>query len=217
MLYSRRWWRTAFTLAFFTLVAGIMLAPGVIIGRDFWTREHPLVNPVAAIGVRDGVISLADGRNFRPAGIRMKTGTSAGEFDKVLMTMVAQGVVVERDLGDGRAVLICEPKFYNWCGTRGCGAKNRRDRWAGGYFQCPLGPLLVVSGYAEAVLDEPGLDEINKWRLEGASATLAYSDRRFSRSRGGDSFAYDAWVRELSDLDKTLALRWKDPPEAIGR
>ncbi|MBX3390574.1 MAG: hypothetical protein KF691_14085 [Phycisphaeraceae bacterium] len=180
-------------------------------GHDVWTRENPLVNPLAVAGVRNGVIALADGRILKPAGIRAKASISSDVYDNALAIMLAQGVIVERDLGDGRAFLVCEPKFYNWCGTLGCGANNRWDRWAGGYFRCPLSPLLIAGGFAEAVLDEPGLNDFEKWRLEGTTQSLCHEHRQFRMSSISPSFAFDSVAREVAHLDETLDLIWSKP------
>lgn len=181
-----------------------------LFGRDFWTRDQPLINPIGAVGVRDGVITLADGRAFRPAGVRPKRGVASAEFDLALATMVAQGVVVERDLGDGRAILIGEPKFYNWCGTRGCGAKNRWDRWAGGSYQLPLSPLLILMDYADPAPDEPGLPAVERWRLEGVG-TMQF-DETLRISPTSNAFRFDARVRDLAYLDDLLESSWKTRP-----
>lgn len=207
-----RWRIWLYGLPLIGLVAFVFL-PVIgpeLFGRDFWTRDEPLVNPIAVVGVRDGVVMLADGRRVRPAGVRPKKRVTLARFDLALSTMVAQGIVVERDLGDGRSLLIGEPKFYNWCGTRGCGAKNQWDRWAGGSYQLPLSPLLILMGYAEPAIDEPGLTAVERWRLEGI-ATMQFDDAvRISPT--SNAFRFDVRVRDLADLDGLLESCWKPRP-----
>jgi hypothetical protein len=92
-----------------------------VFNTETWTRKAPLTNPIAVQEVREGILILADSRTFRPAGVHRHGLVSPQEYDRALRTIVAQGVIVIRDLGDGRAFLLAEPRFYNWCGTRGYG------------------------------------------------------------------------------------------------
>ncbi len=116
--------------------------------RDVWRRPNPLHAPIARIYVADGAVHLADGRALCPAGVRRHDNISPEEFDDALRVLTAQGVVVERDLGDGTALMIVEPKFAETCGT--CASRRSGlERWRGDYIQCPLSEALVAFGLAE--------------------------------------------------------------------
>lgn len=205
-----RLWLAGATLMAIGVVAAFPTIAPQLLGRERWTRKNPLVNPIAAIGVLDGVITLADGRRLRPAGVRPKKNVSAQQFDAALAVMVAQGVVVEREFEDGRAFMVCEPKFYNWCGTMGYDPKYGWGRWAGGYFQCPLSVLLILAGSADAVLDEPGLNGEDRWRFEGA--TVLEKGGQYRQRLRGDGLRFSGSVPSLARLDDVLADLWKAPP-----
>jgi hypothetical protein len=177
---------------------------------EFWTRDHPLVNPIRVTSVQEGSLKLEDGRNLRPIGVRRADGVSQADYDMALLAITSQGVVVERDLGDGRAVLIAEPRFYNWCGTRNY-KEGRWAHWAGVCIQCPASEALIHTGYATANLDEPGLLPRETWRLEGV-CHLNHDDAPIRVAADG-SLRYDGYQSELRDLDELIESMWKPPPQ----
>lgn len=183
-----------------------------VFNTEVWERESPLLGAVTVTSVRAGVVTLADGRRFRPAGVRRGDGVSAEEFDRAIVVMCAQGVVVIRDLGDGSAFLLAEPKFYNWCGTRGYRG-NPWARWAGSYFRCPLSEVLVQCGYATAATEQAGLTPLERWRLEGVTHVGTIPESPWRISPNEDALEYDADVRCFADLDAAIALMWKPAPE----
>lgn len=193
------------------LVLFTVLSRAGVFDYDVWKREHPLVAAIAVTSVRDGTIALADGRAFRPAGVRRHDGVSLEEFDKALSAVVAQGVVVVREVGDGSAFLVAEPKFYNWCGTRNMDGVPWK-RWAGSYLQCPVSELLIQMGYATADLEQVGLTARERWRLEGVEhiGGIAESPTRISDHLG--AIRYGGSETHFSDYDSTLALVWRPPP-----
>ena len=137
------------TIAIPIVISFLVLAPTCIFVRERWVRDNPMKNAIGVVAVRNGAVTLADGRIFRPAGVSRAEAISTEEYDRALRVIVRQGVVVIRDLGDGRAFLRTEPKFYNWCGTSGT-----FTHWAGSYIQCPLSELLIYAGYARAEVDD---------------------------------------------------------------
>ncbi|MBL0871400.1 MAG: hypothetical protein IBJ18_12580 [Phycisphaerales bacterium] len=178
---------------------------------DFWDRKHPLVNPLAVTSVESGRITLADGRVLTPAGIRRRDNITDQQFDDALRTCVAQGVIINRDLKDGRAFLTVEPKFYNWCGT--CARKRgSRKRWKGTYFQAPLSELLVVQGYAHIELDQPNLTPLERWRLEGTKH-LNPPDKPNWILIETPAFRYDTTPAYMLDYDDFLEIYSKPPKD----
>lgn len=192
-------------------VAFLVLSGSGAFNTEVWKREHPLVGPSAVAGVRDGVIALADGRAFRAPGVGRRGDVSADEYDRALRATVAQGVVVVRDLGDGRAFLLAEPGFYNSCGTRNYNG-NPWARWAGSYLRCPLSELLVQSGYAHASPGQPGLTPRERWRLEGVEHITFRGDTPRRISLDDAALEYESSERYFADYDATLAMLWKPPP-----
>lgn len=194
------------------LTTFIVLSANGVFDYDVWYRETPLRDPITVTSVRDGTMTLADGRSFRPAGVRRGDGVQVGDYDNALRVMCAQGVVVIRDLGDGTAFLVAEPKFYNWCGTRNhLGIPSAR--WGGSYFQVPLSELLVQTAHAKPDLDQTRLTAHERWRLEGLEhleAMVSESPTRISARL--DAFRYDGRERYLSELNSTIELMWKPPP-----
>lgn len=201
------------------LFAGMAVAMGVFFAlsengafnTEIWKREDPLVNPIAITSVRDGAITLADGRTIRPAGVRRRTSVAAEDYDHALRLVGAQGVVVIRDLGDGTAFLLAEPKFYNWDGTRNYEGSPWK-RWAGSYLRCPVSEFLILSAYASPAPEQAGLTEHERWRLEGVDhlGGIGESPRRISDALA--AFRYDGSESYLSDYDTNLELIWKAPP-----
>lgn len=165
-----------------------------------WTREHPLVNPLRVAAVSDGALTLADGRVLRPAGVWRAPGVSAADFDQFLTVATAQGVVITRDLGDGRAFFLAEPRFYNWCGTS--------RTWAGSYLQCPLSETLIWSRRAEPALDDP-LSAFEKWRLEGTTHLRAPGPAGLSADL--TAIRFDGSCRLLTDLEPAIEAAWQPP------
>jgi hypothetical protein len=185
----------------------LTLALNDVFVRDVWTREHPLVQPIAVSSVLDGVIVLNDGRAFRPAGIRRSDRVSILEFDRAVWAAVQQGITVVQDLGDGRAFLTVEPKFYNWCGTHGIWT-----RWLGRYVQCPLSELLIYTNYASENSEEPGLTDYQRWRLEGTRLIDSRDAEPRMLSPDATAFRIESGEERLSDLDVWVELMWKPPP-----
>jgi hypothetical protein len=194
------------------LVVGLLTLLSLVGVFDFdvWERDAPLLNPIAVTGVHNGTLMLADGRTLRPAGVRRIDGVSIEDYDRALRVMTAQGVVVLRDLGDGSAFLLSEPRFYNWSGTRNYKG-NAWARWGGSYLQCPLSELLIQSAYAESDLDQSGLTARERWRLEGVRQIGV--DKSPTRiSEGLAALRYDGNERFLRDYDAVLEMLWTPPP-----
>lgn len=191
------------TLGVFSLVG--------VFDYDVWTRDRPLVSPIQVTNVREGTITLADGRAFRLAGIRRSQDVTAQDYDKALRIVVAQGVILVRDLGDGSAMFIAEPKFYNWCGTRNADGIPWK-RCAGWYLRCPVSELLIHTKYAIPDLDQAGLTARERWRLEGVEhlGGMDESPTRISDELG--AFRFGGYATYLSNYDTTLELMWKSPP-----
>ncbi|MBS0188319.1 MAG: hypothetical protein JSS51_09630 [Planctomycetes bacterium] len=184
----------------------------------FWTRENPLQGAIQVHEVRDGVLKLVDGRSFRPAGVWRGAWMTTEQFDSVLSVMAAQGVVIDRDVGDGSAFMTVEPKFYNWCGTRGCGGRNRHERWAGGYFVCPMSYLLIQACYADPDVQQAGLSATDQWRLQGTNRICERRGGPNNWSQTNKAFRYDVFVRDFANLDETIEREWKPRPvDAVGR
>jgi hypothetical protein len=177
---------------------------------EVWERENPLKNPVAVTNVSNGTITLADGRSFRPAGVQRAHNVSIEDYDYALGVIAAQGVVVARDLGDGRALMLAEPKFYNWCGTRGYNG-NPWARWAGSYIQCPISEVLVQSGYGQLDLDTPGLTPRERWRLKGIEHVCPIAESPTRISRDLSAFRYGGIESCFDNYDEMLESVWKPP------
>lgn len=130
--------------------------------------------------VADGAVHLADGRAFCPAGVRRLDKVTPEEFDDALRVLTAQGVVVERDLGDGTALMVVEPKFAQSCGTY-ASRQTGLERWRGDYIQCPLSEALISFGLAGCG-DLTGLDPRRERRMRyvandaSGSPTAVYGD-----------------------------------------
>jgi hypothetical protein len=194
------------------IAATVLLYAGGFFVSEVWTREQPLTNAVSVASVHDGVIQLSDGRRLRPAGVQRHTGVSAEEFDQALCVMTAQGLVVNRDLGDGRAFMTVEPKFYNWCGTRGY--KGRPwAHWAGGYVACPLSELLIQSAHATPDLHEDGLTSHELWRLEGVLHVEWIADVPTKVSHDLVALRYDGTPLFWRTFESELEVLWRPPPE----
>ncbi len=191
-----------------SIVIGGLFLVGAF-NRDVWDRDAPLHTPIALKEVRDGVIILADDRAYRPAGITRRDDVSPADFDAALRTVAAQGILVDRDLGDGRAFLHAEPKFYNHCGYR-----NRWGRhWAGRYVNCDASLALVTSGYARIDLDQPGLSDLDRWRFEGLDHLISIPPSPQRISDGLVAFDTTAQEHHLAAYDTTLAIVWHPPPK----
>lgn len=163
---------------------------------EWWDRKHPLASPVAVVGVEGGRLTLADGRVFEPAGIVRPDDVDPDEYDEFLRTVAAQGVEVVRDLGDGRAFLRAEPKFWNWCGT----CRRQRGNWAGSFFTVALSEYACSTGYAVAQPDQPGISSHERWRLESVDELArGYTGR--PRFHDGQ-IEYDSNARHFHDWDE---------------
>ncbi|MBK7403932.1 MAG: hypothetical protein IPJ41_04690 [Phycisphaerales bacterium] len=202
------------------LAAGLLAVAAVVVvfgtdllHKEVWTRDTPLSNPIAVTQVSEGVLTLADGRTLRPAGVRRSDGVTPDEYDLALRTLVAQGVLVDRTLDDTRAMLTAEPKFYNWCGTRGMEG-NPFAHWAGGYYPCPVSEFLIIARYADPDPDQPGLTPCERWRLEGTQhfwPPLEDPQRQITRPEL-TAFRYEGYERLLADYDSWLEIAWRSPP-----
>lgn len=179
---------------------------------DVWDRKAPLIDAIPVVSVHEGVLTLADGRSFRPAGISRREPVSQSELDRAIRAITAQGVTVTRDLGDGRAFLLAEPKFYNPSGTRAY-YRNRWLYWAGKYVECPLSELLIQTAFADPALTEPDLTPREIWRLQGAQS-LAYPDSARTRiSTDGGALRHDSHMCGIfEDYEWYLDAAWKPPP-----
>lgn len=194
------------------VAASFVVSESGVLDVDVWEREDPLPSPIAVTCVRDGAITLSDGRVLRPAGVTRRESVSVAEYDNALCVIVAQGVVVTRDLGDGTAFLLAEPRFYNWCGTRGYHG-NPWARWAGSYIQCPLSELLVGAAYADVDLNQSGMTAREIWRLEGVGQVCAIDEEPMLVSRELGALRYDGGVtRHFADFDTTLEVLWRPAP-----
>lgn len=208
-----RWfrWRTLVTLSVGVLAVFLSVHFGLVHTEE-WTRQYPLKNPVIVRAVQGGVVQLADGRTFRPAGVRLKSGRTISQLDDALRIATAQGVVVDRDLGDGRAFLTVEPKFFNWCGTLGFNGLWW-SHWAGGYFQCPLSAVLIYAGYTEPSLEEAGLTPKDRWRLVGVDQFRQEDPPRIGISDERQAFRFNAGIARFQNLDEWLKLQSAPPSD----
>lgn len=193
-------------------VVFILLSASGVFDIDVWERETPLSHAIVVTTVQDGTVTLSDGRTFRPAGVRRRDNVPVEDYDNALRVIVAQGVVVTRDLGDGTAFLLAEPKYYNWCGTRFGYKGNPWARWAGSYFQRPLSELLILSAYAEPDLEQTTLTAREQWRLEGVERFVRSGAQPVRISRDLVALTYNGNVITLDDFDSKLAVLWKPPP-----
>lgn len=176
------------TVAVLTCVAvGFFFAAS----KGAWKREMPLVDPVGVRSVAGGVLVLEDGREFRPAGVEPRVDVET--WDLFLRVSTAQGVVVDRALGDESAAIRVEPRFYNWCGTSS-------RRWPGSYVQCGLAVLAVRCGYADPAQELGELSDLEVRRLKGAMA-LRFDDEPVLIHDELNAFRFDSLVFELQDLD----------------
>lgn len=107
-----------------------------------WQRASPLADPITVRSVEGGVLVFADGRRLKPAGVERRDEVATDEYDAFLHAATAQGVEIIRSVDSSSAILIAEPKFWNWCGTS-------NQRWPGSYIRWPLAELLIISNYAD--------------------------------------------------------------------
>ncbi|MEZ6233794.1 MAG: hypothetical protein R3B68_06355 [Phycisphaerales bacterium] len=192
----------------------VLVAAGLVwlfrgsLAPEWWDRKHPLAAPLSVDGVADGRITLADGRVFEPAGIRWAPGVDPAARDEFLRVVVARGVEIDRDLGDGRAFLRAEPRFYNWCGT----CREQRRNWAGSYAQVPLSEYLVYSGAAEPDTAQAGLTARDRWRLDGVDDLFIIQPIESAQARR-DALPFDAWAGMFVDYERLLAAQVSPPRE----
>lgn len=202
-----------------TWLALAAVAPAVFVSHatstpcfDVWSRPAPLVGAARVAAVRDGVLTLDDGRALRPAGIVPAAGVSAEAFDAALRVATAQGVLVERELGDGRAQLLAEPRFYNWCGTR-----RGWTRWAGISAPRQLGTLMVQLGYADPDAGQEGLTALERWRLEGSRRLRRNDEAPVSISEHAQAFRFDTGLAiPPEQLDLEIESVFEPPPLGDG-
>lgn len=217
------------------IAAGILLVPALVapfagLRPPQWKRELPLAHAIAVTNVHDGTLTLADGRTLRPAGITRRANTTAAQFDQALRIMTAQGITITRELGDGTALLHCEPRFFNTCGTSKQG-RFFRPGWAGSYLPCPLSELLIIAAYADPMPESPPespndtestspaapltptLTPHERWRLQAAThirGPRTTPDRIFEKETAlqfsPEAHLYD---REYNTLSEVV---WQPPP-----
>ncbi len=185
-------------------IHGVSKRPSV----PYWTREDPLVNPIAVTEVVDGELMLEDGRRVRPAGVVRSSAVSVEEYDAFLRVIVAQGVEIEQTLRDGGAVMAAEPRFHS---TSGTGRARGGRYWAGTFIRCPLSEMLVYAGYAEAVPEAALLTPTERWRLQGARRIGAVDGMPWEFRDGADSLRYGPFAN-LDDYETFLEFAEPTPP-----
>jgi hypothetical protein len=185
-----KWIALPVTLA----IMGWALAAMMIEREGTWKRPNPLHDPVQVTDVRSGELHIENDRIVRPAGI--SPSVPNGVWDKFLSIATAQGIVIDRHLEDGTAVIQVEAKFYNWCGTSS-------RRWAGTYVSCDLSVLAVRCGYAEPLNEQVGLDDLEAWRIDGARA-LRFDDEPVVINEHLNAFRFNSLVYEFQDLDQYI-------------
>lgn len=195
-------------------IRGVSILAGVLIvglgayvfwpWAERWDREHPLTNPDVVVGVEGGRLTLADGRVLEPAGVARTEEVDPATYDAFLRAVTAQGIEVVRDLGDGRAMMRAEPKFWNWCGT----CRRRGGNWAGSYFNVSLSEYLCYAGYAVPVEDQQGLTPRERWRLAAAEEFYVQPEPLGFRD---DAIVYDSGARNFFDWD-VIAEVFAGPP-----
>ncbi|HLP84108.1 MAG TPA: hypothetical protein VK157_07135 [Phycisphaerales bacterium] len=214
------------------IAAGILLVPALIapfagLRPPQWKRESPLANPIPVTTVRDGTLTLADGRTLRPAGITRRANITPAQFDEALRIMTAQGFTITRDLGDGTALLHCEPRFYNTCGTSQQG-RFFRPGWAGSYLPCPLSELLIIAAYADPTpadsqADQPtsratSLTPHERWRLQATASQRSELDEpaRLIPTQTALRYGTQSLVSE-PEYDAIMEAIWQPPPWTLPR
>jgi len=176
----------------------VLIAAGLTLGREeSWRRPNPLMNPISVVEVHDGMLTLEDGRVLQPAGVVPAQGNPAEAWDQFLRSSTAQGIRVERMLGNDRAMLRVEAKFYNWCGT------SRSRGWAGDYVQAGLGELAILCGYADLAPDHDDLTEQELWRLRGC-VELRLDQEPIRISESSNALRFDSVAFMLRDLDNYI-------------
>ena len=177
-----------------------LIAAGITLEREeSWRRPNPLMNPIGVIEVRDGMITLEDGRVMQPAGVVPAQGISAEAWDQFLRVSTAHGVEVERVPDEDRALLRVEAKFYNWCGT----CRSRGGNWAGDYVQAGLGELAILCGYADLAPDLDELTERELRRLRGC-VELRLGQEPIRISGSSNAFRFGSVVYVLRDLENYI-------------
>ena len=88
--------------------------------------------------------------------------------------------------------------------------------WAGSYYQSPLSEVLVDCGFADIVLDQPGVRPRVRWCLEGVDKLGSRREEPVRVSLDGTSLRYDGQVPRYGLLDELhdelLETNWKPPP-----
>ena len=127
-------------------------------------RKDPLISPVQVESLSSRGIQLADGHEWRLAGITLTEDEELLEAArKFAAVLTAQGVEPARRAFPDDALLVrCEPRIRFSCGT--C-------RPAKNYFRgLSLNELLVAAGFARYDPDAPGLTEKERERLLACEA-----------------------------------------------
>ncbi len=123
-------------------------------------RKDPLISPVQVESLSSRGIQLADGHEWRLAGITLTEDEELlEEAQKFAAVLTAQGVEPARRAFPDNALLVrCEPRIRFSCGT--C-------RPAKNYFRgLSLNELLVAAGFARYDPDAPGLTQKERDRLQ---------------------------------------------------
>ncbi|MCW5768801.1 MAG: hypothetical protein KIT19_08955 [Phycisphaeraceae bacterium] len=187
-------WRIASFVALRVGLVGLIVWAVVALEPERkWVRKQPLANPIGVVSVEGGVLHLADGRSIRVAGIEPRAGVDAELFDTFLRAATVQGVEIERDAGDGSAVMLAEPRFHYTCGT--C-ARGR----LGHSISCRLDVLAIMTDHAE-MRDSEALTGRERWRLE-AAMLLRNGGEPVSIGVRGDSLAMCGATFNLARFDE---------------
>jgi hypothetical protein len=197
-------------LAVLVVLIGVgTVARHAVMPRGTWVRENPLVDPLAVIEVRDGLIVLEDGRAFAPAGVVPRADIAPEVYDGFLLAVLAQGVVVDRVVSDGVAVMTAEPRFFNTCGT-----SSRRV--PGTFHRGSIGVILAFGGYAVLDAEAEGLTEYERWRHRGVQAIMDELPRSFDEplrfQQDRIPLSTDLALFLKFGIDRTIKLWTEQPP-----
>jgi hypothetical protein len=178
-----------------TLLVGMVVLDSIS-HRRHDVRNHPLAHAISITNVHVGVVYLADGRAFRPAGITLPADPGAyAAAMQFIRVATKQGVEVRTDLCDGSAMLVCEPRFQSWCGT---------GHISGMYIPCGLSELLVACGYA-SVDDHANLLPEESARLRAVVAIFNETGRDANpRQFTEHGIQYDGYASILGQLDEYI-------------
>lgn len=169
-------------------------------------RPQPLVSPIQVVNVGGFVIDLADGRSFRLAGIRPRANAESTACDTAyLQAACAQGIEVICDLGDGTALIRCEPFVGPRCGNSGILA------WSS---QCCLNELLLITGHARLAISDR-LSPTERWRLRACESLMPNYPSNYVVPINSKPciLPYDRQVLELQDLRFSAGPQFDPPPK----